>query len=272
MSLAFRRASGCLGAADERRRRDGLQLEFFGRSLPQRPHRFRAVLWDGRHQGYPAGRERRAEHLQIAVGRRAARTGVVTRWHADAFVPGASRKGVWVMRGDSTKRHRITIGAGGSLFLNWSPGSRWIVFADLGTSGSGLRDLTWCARDGSVLKRLTRTSADELSPAWAPNGREIVCAKARSLWRMKPDGSGQRLLAASASSPSWSPAGTHIAFIRGGDPWVIARDGTGAKRVAQTSSRQTPRRMWGRCRESRARAARRLRSGPVSRRPPVRAT
>jgi TolB protein len=150
-----------------------------------------------------------------------------------AFVPGASRKGVWVMRGDGSKSRRITTGRGDSLFPSWSPAGRWIVFADLATSGSGFHDLYVVRSDGSKLKRLTRTSADELSPAWEPNGREIVYSKMRNLWRMKPGGSGQRLLARSASSPSWSPAGTHIAFIRAGDPWVMARDGTDAKRIAE---------------------------------------
>ncbi len=55
---------------------------------------------------------------------------------------------------------------------------------------------------------------------------------------MRPDGSGQRLVARNASAPSWSPAGTHIAFIRGGDPWVMTRDGTSAKQVVHMPRQQ----------------------------------
>ena len=155
-----------------------------------------------------------------------------------AFVPGAPRGGVWVMHASGAKQRRITVGKGDSLFPGWAPSGKWIVFTDLGSSRSGFHDLYLVRTNGSGLKQLTKASVDEISPAWAPNGGEIVYARGRDLWRMKPDGSGQRLLARKASAPSWSPGGTHIAFIRGSDPWVVARDGTGAKRVADMQIHQ----------------------------------
>ena len=155
-----------------------------------------------------------------------------------AFVPGGQRGGVWVMQANGAQRHRITAGRGDSLFASWSPGGKWIVFSDLGSSHSAFHDLYLVRTTGSGLKRLTRASPDELSPAWAPNGGEIVYARGRDVWRMRPDGSGQRLVARNASAPSWSPAGTHIAFIRGGDPWVMTRDGTSAKQVVHMPRQQ----------------------------------
>jgi len=155
-----------------------------------------------------------------------------------AFVPGGPRGGVWVMQASGGKPHQITPGNGDSLFPSWSPGARWIVFADLSSPRIELHDLYVARANGSGLRRLTRARADETHPAWAPNRGEIVYERGRDLWRMRTDGSGQRLLARNAYSPSWSPAGTHIAFARRGDPWVMARDGTSAKRVAHMQAEQ----------------------------------
>ena len=137
-----------------------------------------------------------------------------------AFVPGALRKGVWVMQANGTMQRQITVGRGDALFPSWSPGASWIVFSDLGTSRPGFHDLYVVRTNGTGLKRLTRTSADELSPAWAPNGGEIVYARGRDLWRMKADGSGRRRLTAEREltfvvtgrdahrlRPRWRPVG-----------------------------------------------------------------
>jgi Tol biopolymer transport system component len=158
-------------------------------------------------------------------------------WSPDAtqiaFVPGSPRGGIWAMRGDGSRQRRVTPGRGDPLFPSWSPGGRFIAFADLGTTGTGLHDLFRVRSNGSGLRRLTRTPVEESHPAWAPNGAEIVYERGRDLWHMRLDGSRQRLLLRNASSPSWSPGGTHVAFVRRGDPWIVARDGTGEKRVVE---------------------------------------
>ncbi len=38
------------------------------------------------------------------------------------------------MQANGAQRHRITAGRGDSLFASWSPGGKWIVFSDLGSS------------------------------------------------------------------------------------------------------------------------------------------
>lgn len=155
-----------------------------------------------------------------------------------AFVLGASRPGVWVMRANGTSRRRVTLGSGDALFPSWSPGGRWIAYADRSSLRSPLHDIYVVRATGSRPRRLTTARADELHPAWSPNGRTIVFERGRDLWRMGASGRDQRLLARNASSPSWSPAGTHIAFVRGGDPWVMASDGTTQKRVIHTAKAQ----------------------------------
>ena len=47
-----------------------------------------------------------------------------------AFVPGAPRRGVWIMRGDGSRKHRLTAGKGDPLSPSWSPDGRRVVFAD----------------------------------------------------------------------------------------------------------------------------------------------
>jgi Tol biopolymer transport system component len=155
-----------------------------------------------------------------------------------AYVPGGTRDGLWVMGSSGGKRRRVVTGRGDALFPSWSPDGSKIVFADLGSTRSGFHDLYVVRTNGSGLARLTRARADELDAAWAPTGGAIVYDRGRDLWRMRPDGSEQRLLARNASSPSWSPGGTHIAFVRDGDPWVMSRDGTAAKRIVHMTRRQ----------------------------------
>jgi len=155
-----------------------------------------------------------------------------------AFVPGASRPGVWVMRANGTSRRRVTVGNGDALFPSWSPGGRWLVFADISSPGGRRHDLYVVRASGSGVRRLTRAPVDELHPAWSPDGRVIVYERGRDLWSTTPGGRRQHLLARNASSPSWSPAGSHLAFIRGGDPWVMKSDGTAQDPVVHFSRSQ----------------------------------
>jgi Tol biopolymer transport system component len=149
-----------------------------------------------------------------------------------AFVPGAPRRGVWLMSGSGTGLRRVTAGRGDTLFPSWSPQGSALVFADVDRRRSGRHDLFIVRADGTAMKRLTSSGADEAHPAWAPNGNEIVYERGRDLWRMRADGRNQRLLIRNAGAPSWSPGGSRIAFIRGGDVWNTRRDGSGAVRVA----------------------------------------
>jgi Tol biopolymer transport system component len=122
---------------------------------------------------------------------------------------------------------------------SWSPNGKRIVFADQQSPGSSYQDIYVVRTDGSGLKRLTRASINEAAPAWGPYG-EIVYGRGRDLWRMKPDGSGKRLLARGVYAPvSWSPGGSRLAFSRRGDPWTMKRDGTDAKLVADIEGDQS---------------------------------
>ena len=142
------------------------------------------------------------------------------------------------MPANRLRLHRITIGKGAPGAPSWSPNGKWIAFADRQSPRSGKNDIYVVRTNGSGLKRLTRSVLTEDSPAWGPYG-EIVFVRGRNLWRMKPDGSGKRLLARNVGKVSWSPGGSRVAFTRAGDPWTMKRDGTDAKRVAQIEGDQS---------------------------------
>jgi len=80
---------------------------------------------------------------------------------------------------------------------SWSPDSRRIVFDDA-------RDIYVVNEDGSGLRRLTSTKANDSDPAWAPDGREIAFVRNKSIWLMHPDGARQRRVIRSGQQPAWN--------------------------------------------------------------------
>ncbi len=109
--------------------------------------------------------------------------------------------------------------------------------------------------DGTGLRQLTSGDFEEVTPAWSPDGSEIVFSSTRccatdsslggyQLYTIRPDGSGLRRLTEDTASdlyPAWSPDGTHIAYVvtppnvRHPPPeqdwqiWVVNAGSTGAR-------------------------------------------
>jgi Tol biopolymer transport system component len=124
------------------------------------------------------------------------------------------------------------------------------------TSGesSGPGDIYVVNAAGGGHRNLTRSRADDLEPAWSPNGRRIAFRSYRckqgeaqvcdsTIHVMNADGSAQhRITRPSANhgdrSPAWSRAG-EIAFVRASNQvdlhaiWVMNADGTGVRRVTR---------------------------------------
>jgi Tol biopolymer transport system component len=104
--------------------------------------------------------------------------------------------------------------------------------------------------DGSAQKRLTNGTADDLEPAWSPDGTKIAFTRTVSgsseIYVMNADGSGQTNLTRSTDpfdgQPAWSPNGTRIAFVASvsaGGPtalFVMNADGTGKAQVGPTDA------------------------------------
>jgi TolB protein len=87
-------------------------------------------------------------------------------------------------------------------------------------SKGGSPDVYVANADGSGLKQLTRTTEDESSPCWSPDGQWICYASkakgVRGLYKVPATGgTAQRLITRGVSSPTepdWSPDGKWIVF------------------------------------------------------------
>src|SRR5919197_1979862 len=85
------------------------------------------------------------------------------------------------------------VGEGG--LVAWSPDGHSILFASQRDHSDNSRDIYVMRPDGSSLRRLTRTPAPGAdTPAWSPDSRYIVYARAGGLGVMRADGSSATLL------------------------------------------------------------------------------
>ena len=83
----------------------------------------------------------------------------------------------------------------------------------------GNREIYVMEPDGSGQTRLTTNAADDLSPAWSPDGTRIAFASSRDgnyeIYVMDADGSNPTRLTSDPANdfhPTWSPDGSKIAF------------------------------------------------------------
>jgi len=97
-----------------------------------------------------------------------------------------------------------------------SPDGNWVAYQWRGEKQENL-DIYVKELDGPGFNRLTTDPADDSSPAWSPDGRQIAFLRASDdrvmLHLISPLGGGERKLAeVGLGSLSWSPDGKNIAF------------------------------------------------------------
>ena len=147
-----------------------------------------------------------------------------------------SNADIAVANADGTDERFIVTGTAWSHDPSWSPDGTALVFTSdgPGSSPSVLSraraaapveasattnwDIYRVQADGTGLKRLTKSPADDGSPAWGP-GNRIAFQSDRSgdteIWTMAADGAGPRQVTRHEGwdgDPDWSPDGTQIAY------------------------------------------------------------
>jgi Tol biopolymer transport system component len=116
----------------------------------------------------------------------------------------------------------------------WSPDGRWIAYTAITIQAGVRRGAMWIVHpDGTGRRMLTAAVARRFDLAGPYNPRTGAIAFARctqtpvlangfepdtcTVWTMRPDGRGQRLLARQSEDPAWSPDGRRIVFASARD-------------------------------------------------------
>ena len=94
--------------------------------------------------------------------------------------------------------------------LAWSGSGDWIAFVKGWSEVTLQGQIALIHPDGSGERALTIGD----SPTWTPDGKLLAFYRGGSIWTIRPDGSGARLLIRDGHSPAWSRDGKQIAFLR----------------------------------------------------------
>jgi dipeptidyl aminopeptidase/acylaminoacyl peptidase len=111
------------------------------------------------------------------------------------------------------------------------------------TNRDGNNEIYVMNLDGNVQTRLTNDPANDLLPAWSPDGSKIAFVKGFDIVVMNADGTnpiGLTAAAATNSAPAWSPDGTKIAFHSSRDGnfeiYVMNADGSNQTRLTSNAA------------------------------------
>jgi len=135
----------------------------------------------------------------------------------------------------------------------WSPDGSRIAFTAIDGNDT---DVWTCNPDGSGARKLTTSSALDLSPTWSPDGKRLAFVSDRAgspqLYLMNADGGAQRRLTFQGNynqTPQWSPRGDLIAFTarderRVFDVFAVSVEGGNIQRLTQDQGRTNEEPSW----------------------------
>jgi len=162
---------------------------------------------------------------------------------------GGGNKEIWAMDYDGANQHAITNLGTVSLSPRVSPDNSRIAFSSLGRDGFQIRMFSL------LLGRMVTVpiaGGTNLSPAWAPSGREFAYSSSRSgdpeIWIADSNGGNSRRITSFRGpdvSPTYNPkTGAQIAWISGrtGLPqlYIMESDGSGVQRMTDGGYATSP--------------------------------
>jgi Tol biopolymer transport system component len=163
-------------------------------------------------------------------------TRVYLDWSSKGEIAFSDTGGTYIVHVNGTGLHRLTERRGAPY---WSPNGRTLVLSEA-------NEIYVVPRRGPE-RKLTRWVVDS-QPRWSPDARRIAFVRghgpfdrARSVFVMNADGSGQRELGTGAG-PRWSPDGTEVAFVEARAPpendriFVGAAEGGSPRAIAEGQS------------------------------------
>ena len=171
----------------------------------------------------------------------------------------ASNADIAVANADGTNERVIVSGTAWDYDPSWSPDGTALVFTSDRSTGLPVLSLSGAATpaqvsaepgreiyrvqaDGTGLRRLTRSPADDISAAWGP-GNRIAFETDRSgdpeVWTMAADGTDPKQVTRHDGwdgDPDWSPDGTQITYAseRGDDTEIFVTSADGRDTIQVT--------------------------------------
>jgi tricorn protease len=126
---------------------------------------------------------------------------------------------IWVVDGDGSNPHRLTLSVARDFSPRFSPDGRWVAFS---SNRTGNNDVFIVPSTGGEPKQLTWFSGDDQAQGWTPDGKGVVISSARGegawgspLYVQPVDGSIARPLGMGiARAGTMSQDGSMIAFNR----------------------------------------------------------
>lgn len=162
---------------------------------------------------------------------------------------GGGNKEIWEMDYDGANQHAITHLGTVTLSPRVSPDNSRLAFSSLGRDGFQIR--TYSLLLGRMVN-FTAVGGTNLSPAWAPNGKELAYSSSRSgdpeIWIADTSGAVARRITNFRGpdvSPVFNPrTGAQIAWISGrtGLPqlYIMDTDGSGVSRMTDGGYATSP--------------------------------